>query len=169
MEKLISPYQSNFLKGRGTSDNVIIIQEIMNHFQKLIGRRGKLLLKIDLEKAFDRQEWYFIYRALLFFKFPQRITKIIMICVRSSRITILINGSKTEFFHPTRGIRQGELMSPYLFILFMEPLSKYIGHQVNIAYETLFNLTIQGHPSLIFSMRMTLHLQQTLIYYQFRQ
>lgn len=69
---------------------------------------------------------------LHFFKFPPLISKLIMSCISSSTISVLVNGSQTCFFSPSRGIHQGDPMSPYIFILCMELLSTYIHHQVDI-------------------------------------
>lgn len=90
------------------------------------------MVKIDLEKTFERLEWSFIFRTLTYFNFPPKIKKLIMACISTSQIVVLVNGSKTEFFKPSRGIRQGYHMSPYIFILFMELLSLYINHQFDI-------------------------------------
>lgn len=116
LDSLIGPFQSSFLKGRRASDNAIIIQEIIHPYNKLKGSNGKLLLKIDLKKDFDRLEWSFICRALNNYKFSSRITKLIMSCITTSRIAVLVNGSQTEFFKPSSGMRQGDPMSPYIFV-----------------------------------------------------
>lgn len=99
---------------------------------KYRGNKHNMILKIDLEKAFDRLEWSFVYRALRFFKFYPNITKLIMNCISSSRIAILVNGTRTSYFSPSRGIRQGDPISPYLFILCMEMLSTLINHKVDL-------------------------------------
>lgn len=90
-----------------------------------------MILKIDLEKAFDKLEWSFIKDTLLFFGFPDHLSKLIMSCVTTSSIYVLVNGTKTNFFKPSRGIRQGDPMSPYLFILCMERISRGIDSEVN--------------------------------------
>jgi hypothetical protein len=81
------------------------------------------VVKIDLEKAYDRLEWSFIREVLLFFNFPSHPVRLIMDCVSSSTISILFNGGRMEEFSPSRGIRQADPLSPYLFILCMEYLS----------------------------------------------
>lgn len=60
LDKLISPSQSSFIKNRRANDNAIIIQEVTNHFKKTSGKVGDMLVKIDLEKFFDKLEWSFI-------------------------------------------------------------------------------------------------------------
>lgn len=90
-----------------------------------------MLLKIDLEKAFDKLEWDFIQRSLNFFNFPPKISKLIMHYISTSQIGILVNGTKKSFFSPSRGIHQGDSMFPYIFILCMELMSKLIDHQVD--------------------------------------
>ena len=72
-------------------------------------------MKLDLEKAYDRLEWSFIHRVLQAFHFPPKISKIIMSYVTSSSTSILVNGGALEHFEPSRGIRQGDPLSPYLF------------------------------------------------------
>lgn len=74
-----------------------------------------------------------MYKALIFFKFPPKITSLIMNCITTSQIAVLVNGGQTNYFKPSKGIRQGDPLSPYLFILTMELLSVYIHYQVDIS------------------------------------
>lgn len=89
-----------------------------------------VILKIDLEKVFDRLEWFFIHNSLHLFNFPPKLTKLIMSCVSTSSFFILINGSSTQPFTLTRGIKQGDPISPYLFIICMKRLARDIDNQV---------------------------------------
>ena len=107
-------------------DNVIITQELIYTLDKLKGREGYMAVKVDLEKAYDRLEWSFIHKVLQAFHFPLSIIKLIMSCVSSSTISVLVNGAALESFSPSRGIRQGDPLSPYLFILCMEYLGSLI-------------------------------------------
>ncbi|XP_060210516.1 uncharacterized protein LOC132637445 [Lycium barbarum] len=66
-----------------------------------------------------------------FFDFPPKLSKIIMSCISTSSIAVLVNGGKTTSIQPTRGIRQGDPMSPYIFILCMELLSRRIEQRVS--------------------------------------
>uniref|UniRef100_A0A2N9GVI8 Reverse transcriptase domain-containing protein n=1 Tax=Fagus sylvatica TaxID=28930 RepID=A0A2N9GVI8_FAGSY len=120
---LVSPYQAAFVPRRRGIDNVIIAQEIIHSMHRKKGKVGQLVLKLDLEKAYDRLEWSFIREVLNFFKFPSSFVNLVLKCVSTSSFSILVNGGQMENFKPSRGIRQGDPLSPYLFILCMEYLS----------------------------------------------
>ncbi|PNX74924.1 ribonuclease H, partial [Trifolium pratense] len=92
-----------------------------------------MVFKLDLYKAYDRVNWKFLQDTLLKFKFPPVIISLIMFGLTHSSNTILWNGSKTEAFTPVRGLRQGDPLSPYLFVLCMERLGAMIERQVNIS------------------------------------
>ncbi|GLT45320.1 hypothetical protein SLA2020_191580 [Shorea laevis] len=123
LDSIISPCQASFVPGRKGIDNVLILQELVYSFSKKKGKDGDMIVKLDLEKAYDRLEWSFIREALMFFKFPDNFISLILSCISSSSISILVNGERTDSFLPSRGIRQGDPISPYLFILCMEYLS----------------------------------------------
>lgn len=76
---------------------------------------GTMAFKIDLEKAYDSVDWNFLRNTLCDFGFSDRIINLFMSCVSSSSLSILWNGNKLDSFHPTRGLCQGNPMSPYLF------------------------------------------------------
>ncbi|GLU03918.1 hypothetical protein SLE2022_210890 [Rubroshorea leprosula] len=120
---LISPCQASFVPSRQGTDNVIILQELVYSFSKKKGQKGDMISKLDLEKVDDRLKWSFIRETLLFFKFPANIISLIMSSVSSTKISILVNGDRTKSFTPSRGIRQGDPISSYIFILCMEYLS----------------------------------------------
>ena len=118
--------QTTFIEGRRGTDNVIIAQELIYSIRKRKGRTGFMVVKIDLEKAYDRLEWSFIKMVLEHFGFSENMIRLIMSCVSSITIALLFNGSKLESFQPSRGIRQGDPISPYLFLLCME----FLGAQI---------------------------------------
>ena len=82
-----------------------------------------MVVKIDLEKAYDRLEWCFIRKVLTCFGFHPNIIKLIMSCISSSSTSLLFNGKKLSPFAPSRGIRQGDPLSPFIFLLCMEYLN----------------------------------------------
>lgn len=87
------------------------------------GKKGGIILKIDLEKAYDKISWKFLLDTLIFFNLNPSWTALIMDCVSSVSTSILWNGEALENFTPGRGLRQGDPLSPYLFVLCMERLS----------------------------------------------
>ncbi|XP_075663106.1 uncharacterized protein LOC142632618 [Castanea sativa] len=125
-DKLISPLQAAFVPGRKGVDNAIIAQEMIHSLGKKRGRVGYMALKIDLEKAYDKLEWNFIREALLRANLPADLIDIIMSPVSTVSTSILINGEATDPIFPSRGIRQGDPLSLYLFILCMDYLGQLI-------------------------------------------
>lgn len=73
LPNLIGPQQTSFIKGRRACDNAILVQEILNYANCTKLHKGCLILKLDLEKAFDRLEWSFVYHALCYFNFPPKL------------------------------------------------------------------------------------------------
>jgi len=130
LNNLIGPYQSSFLLGRGTFDNSIVLQEIVHFMRRSKKKKGYVAFKLDLEKAFDNVIWDFLNSCLIDFGFPDITIKLIMYCVTSSSFSILWNGNKLPTFKPSHGLRQGDPLSPYLFILCMEKLSIAINNAV---------------------------------------
>jgi exonuclease III len=112
LNDIIGPFQSSFLPGRGTSDNSIVLQEIIHFMRKTKRKKGFAAYKLDLEKAFDNVNWDFLTLCLQDFGFPDITIKLIMHCVSSSTFSILWNGNKLPPFKPSHGLRQGDPLSP---------------------------------------------------------
>lgn len=119
----IGPFQSSFLPGRGTTDDAIILHEIIHCMHKSKKKNGDVVYKIDLEEAYDHVDWRYLESCLYDFGFPRITVVLIMHCVTSSSLSILWNGICLPTFSPTRGLRQGDPLSPYLFVICMEKLS----------------------------------------------
>ena len=126
LDKLISPLQSAFVLGRKSVDNAIMVQEIIHSLSKKRGKVGYMALKIDLEKAYDKLKWNFIKEMMIRANFPKDIVDIIMSCVSTVSTEILFNREALRPKYPSRRIRQGDPLSPYLFILCMELLGQLI-------------------------------------------
>lgn len=98
------------------------------------GQRAFMSIKIDLEKAYDRLNWDFIIQCLNECKLAPHLISVIQQCLSSSSFKVLWNGDKTEAFKPTRGIRQGDPLSPYIFVICLDRLSHLIADHVEAGY-----------------------------------
>ena len=110
-------------------DNVILAHEIIHSLKT--SRIPGMLIKLDLSKAFDRANWKYIRAVLESFGFDQDWISWVMNLTSSAFFSILVNGVPSKPFSPTRGIRQGDPLSPFLFVLLAEGLERYIKAYIN--------------------------------------
>ncbi|XP_019418580.1 PREDICTED: uncharacterized protein LOC109329367 [Lupinus angustifolius] len=107
-------------------------------------KKGVLAFKVNLEKAYDRVSWDFLKQTVVDFGIPASIVKMVMWCVRNGSMSLLWNGSRLDSFSPTRGLRQGDLMSPYFFVLSMVKLSLLIQQKVDLGLWQPIKLSQSG-------------------------
>lgn len=115
--------QTSFVPGRQITGNIVIVKEVIHTMKRKQGEKGFMAIKIDFEKAYDRLKWSFIRETLCEMHFPQLMIEVIMECVTTPSMKVLWNGEPTTSFTPSRGIHQGDPLSPYLFVLCMERLN----------------------------------------------
>jgi len=103
---LIENEQSAFVENRQIQDNILIVQEVL-HQLKIRNKKKKFqaILKLDMQKAYDRVEWDFFRATMLKMGFCERWVGLIMQCVSSVSFSVKVNGEPTPYFSPSRGIR----------------------------------------------------------------
>ncbi|CAL1356041.1 unnamed protein product [Linum trigynum] len=127
LDTIISPEQSAFVPGRFIADNVMTAFECFHTMKKKTkNKTDYLAAKTDMAKAYDRVEWWFLEEMMSRLGFAASWIQRTMMCVKSVTYSILVNGHRLQSFAPSRGIRQGDPLSPYLFLLVAEGLSSYV-------------------------------------------
>nr|GEV71218.1 putative RNA-directed DNA polymerase, eukaryota, reverse transcriptase zinc-binding domain protein [Tanacetum cinerariifolium] len=148
----ISHVQSAFIKGRYILDGPLILNEILtesrHHHKKL------LVLKVDFEKAFDSLRWDFLDKVMEKIGFGTKWRSWISGCLRNVRSSILVNGSPTKEFKIFKGLRQGDPLSHFLFILAMEGLHSltckaedlglFKGLKINVDKSKIFGVGVSN-------------------------
>ncbi|XP_026436394.1 uncharacterized protein LOC113334324, partial [Papaver somniferum] len=139
MDKLISPVQCAYIEGRQIIDGTLIANELVD--SRLRSGNAGILCKIDLEKAFDRINWNYLESVLIQMGFTSKWRNWLRFCYATSSFSVLINGSSFGCFTSTRGVRQGCPVSPLLFNIAMEGVSRYIDRVANQDLFSVFSVT----------------------------
>ncbi|GKC61493.1 RNA-directed DNA polymerase, eukaryota, reverse transcriptase zinc-binding domain protein [Tanacetum coccineum] len=103
---------------------------------------------VDFDKAFDSVGWGYLFKVMKYMGFNETWIQWIRTCLTSSRSSILVNGSLTNEFSPLRGLRQGDPMSPFLFIMVMEGLN--VAMKDAVQHGLFRSLKINLHKSKLY-------------------
>ncbi|KAF5471044.1 hypothetical protein F2P56_011519 [Juglans regia] len=160
MGKIISKSQSAFVKGRQILDSVLIANECLE--SRVRNSTQGLLCKLDMKKAFDHVNWDFLLYILGKHGFGERWCQWIKHCITTVSFSTLINGTPEGFFRSSRGLRQGDPLSPLLFILVMDVLSRMLEGVVDRGFISGFSVGSSLHESL--SVAHLLFADDTLIF-----
>lgn len=160
LPQIISPEQSGFVKGRVISDNILLAQELIGYLSKDV-RGGNVALKLDMTKAYDRISWIFLISVMRKFGFGERWLDMNWRLISDCHFSVLINGESHGFFPSSRGLRQGDPLSPSLFIIGAEVFTRNLNMLINNSTFTPFSTSIGCFP--------ITHLSYAEIFYFFLQ
>ena len=146
----ISLSQFSFIPSRNIMDNILLAKELAHSIAHNKSKIKPMASKVDLSKAYGSLEWAFIHGTLDFFSN----TEALMNCITTCTMQILWRGQPGPSFQPSRGLRQGDPLSPYIFALCMERLSQLTHYEV--VHNGWIPFKICNFQASIFSMRVML-------------
>ncbi|XP_026452043.1 uncharacterized protein LOC113352440 [Papaver somniferum] len=129
MGKLVSEQHGAFVKNRCIQEQIVLAYELINELD-IKRRGGNVGLKLDITQAYDSLSWEFLFEVMKKFGFSQKCITWLHQLFTSARISVLVNGGPVGFFDVSRGLRQGDPLSPILFVIFEDVLSRKLSKMV---------------------------------------
>jgi len=138
-----------FILGRQILDASLVANECIDFYLK--SNQSSILCKLNIKKAYDNVSWSFLMATLDKMGFPSKLRSWVYFCISTVRYSVLINGESLGFFSSTRGLRQGDPLSPLLFILVMETQSRLVNKAIDAGFLEGFHITNARYESLLIS------------------
>ncbi|GKV31769.1 hypothetical protein SLEP1_g40435 [Rubroshorea leprosula] len=129
LDSIIGESQMAFLRGRQMVDSIVIANETIDAAKR--NKKASFVFKLDFEKAYDKVCWEFLDYMMLRMGFDPKWRRWINECLKSVEVSVLLNGSTTRQVKMNRGLRQGDPLSPYLFLLVAEGFNGIISSAIN--------------------------------------
>lgn len=127
IDSIISDTQSVFIPNRLITGNIMVAFEFMHYIKrKQKGKESWMVQKLDMSKAYDRVKWKFLEVVLLKLGFDNKVVELFMSCMSLAQYQIIHSWGCFGSIVPRRGLRQGDSLSSYLFLICMEGLSALI-------------------------------------------
>jgi hypothetical protein len=129
---IVSENQSAFVPGRLITDNALLTFECLHYMEHGVTTGDPFCAyKLDLSNAYDRVDWVFLEEVMHKMGFSRRWIQWIMSCVTTVRYSVKFNGALLEAFSPSRGLRQGDPLSPFLFLFVADGLSALLQSEIS--------------------------------------
>lgn len=133
LEEVVSENQSAFIPGRMIRDNALLAFKCLHYMEHGTATNSDFCAyKLDLSKAYDRVDWSYLENTMHKMDFSHRRVQWIMRCVTTVNYSVKFNGISLEAFSTTRGLRQGDPLSPFLFLFVADGLSALLKHEVEL-------------------------------------
>ncbi|XP_062080395.1 uncharacterized protein LOC133785155 [Humulus lupulus] len=122
---LIHGNQGAFIKNRLLAHNILIFQDLLKGYTRK-NILARYIMKIDLSKAYDTVDWQFVADLLKGLCFPSRFIHWVLVCLKGTSYSLMLNGRLHGTFRGEKGLRKGDPISPLLFVLIMEYLTRLL-------------------------------------------
>ncbi|RVW13630.1 LINE-1 reverse transcriptase-like [Vitis vinifera] len=164
LDRVVLVDQNAFVRGRQILDASLVANEVIDYWHK---RKEKgLICRLDIEKAYDSINWKFLMKVLRKMGFGSRWMDWMWWCISTAKFSILINGVPAGFFSNSKGLWQGDPLSPYLFVLGMEVLSTLLRRAGEGAFFPAVGFGERGEELIVSHL---LFVDDTLIFYKVRR